>query len=539
MTHPIPDAALSQHVLIVGMTGAGKTYTAKGLAERLIRDGRRVCVIDPLGVWAGLRSSTDGSGPGLPVLIFGGEHGDVPIRDDMGRAVAGIVADASCPPSIIDLSEMSGGEMKRFMTGFASEVYKANRLPLHLFVDEADEFIPQQPMPDATVLSGEMDRIVRRGRARGFRVTMITQRPAVLHKNVVTQAATLVALRLVSKQDRDAVDGWIKGVADAAEGKRVLSALPGLDTGQGWVWSPQAGVLDLVTFPPISTYDSSRTPEAGHDYRAPTLASIDVAAIAEKLEALGDHQQAEKPRKSKADQDRMLADLQARHAEELKSAFRDGYLTGHGDAMGAAAEQIIAAARALTKQPAPDAIRSTEGVTPPAPPQPARQHRPAPAKMGGGQRRMLDVLVSRHPDRLTRAQWGTLAKLRHTGGTFGTYLSRLKGAGLVEDDGTLFWASDEAVRQFGADAPKPESAAAIREHWIAVVGSGAAGRLLAALVDEFPGWMRRETLATLTDLSATGGTFGTYLSRLRGNDLIEEDGGLLRASADLFMEPAP
>src|SRR5690606_16990650 len=51
MTHPIPDAALDSDIAILGRKGGGKTFTSKGIVERLLDMKRRVLVLDPLGVW--------------------------------------------------------------------------------------------------------------------------------------------------------------------------------------------------------------------------------------------------------------------------------------------------------------------------------------------------------------------------------------------------------------------------------------------------------------------------------------------------------
>jgi len=56
----LPLLALDERLAIVGTSGSGKTYAAKGLVERLICQGARVCVVDPLGVWWGLRVGPDG-----------------------------------------------------------------------------------------------------------------------------------------------------------------------------------------------------------------------------------------------------------------------------------------------------------------------------------------------------------------------------------------------------------------------------------------------------------------------------------------------
>ena len=40
--------------------------------------------MDPKGDWWGLRAAADGKGPGLPIVIVGGEHGDVPLEVGAG-----------------------------------------------------------------------------------------------------------------------------------------------------------------------------------------------------------------------------------------------------------------------------------------------------------------------------------------------------------------------------------------------------------------------------------------------------------------------
>jgi Cdc6-like AAA superfamily ATPase len=52
----LPLEALDDRIAIVGKSGSGKTYTAKGFIERLLSAGARVAVINPLGVWWGPRA---------------------------------------------------------------------------------------------------------------------------------------------------------------------------------------------------------------------------------------------------------------------------------------------------------------------------------------------------------------------------------------------------------------------------------------------------------------------------------------------------
>ena len=244
----LPVAALDERLAIVGTSGSGKTYAAKGLIERLLDGGARVCIIDPLGVWWGLRAGADGSVPGPhPVAVFGGRHADVPLTSGMGAALGHLVAKHALA-CVVDVSDLGSAAARRgFMTAFTQALHESNTEPLHLVLDEADLWAPQRVQLDGYDLLGRVEEIVRRGRVRGFVPWLITQRPAVLHKDVLSQADILVSMKLTASQDRAAVGRWIEGQADRAEGQRILAALPRLGRGEGWVWAPSDGVLARAT----------------------------------------------------------------------------------------------------------------------------------------------------------------------------------------------------------------------------------------------------------------------------------------------------
>ena len=278
----LPVSALDERLAIVGTSGSGKTYAAKGLVERLMDGGARVCVVDPLGVWWGLRAGAEGGAvPGpYPVVVFGGRHADVPLDEGMGGALGRLVGTQRMA-CVVDVSDLGSAALSRlFMTAFTGALYSANTEPLHLVLDEADLWAPQRAQPDGHDLLQRVEEIVRRGRIRGFVPWLITQRPAVLHKDVLSQADALVSMKLTSSQDRDAVGRWIEGQADRAEGRRILAALPRLAQGEGWVWAPSNGVLKKVAFPRIRTFDSSATPPRPERAGAPgELDAPDLAAI--------------------------------------------------------------------------------------------------------------------------------------------------------------------------------------------------------------------------------------------------------------------
>ena len=522
----IPTSALDDRLAIVGCTGAGKTYAAKGLAERVIRSGARVCITDPLGVWWGLRAGADGNAAsGLDVAIFGGEHADVPITEENGAALGRIVAgsDIRC---IIDISELNGdASRRRFSLAFFETLYETNRQPLHLIIDEADLFAPQSPDKDGPgpALLSRVSQIARRGRHRGFIPWLITQRPAVLNKNVLSQALVLIAMQLTSSQDRDAIGAWIEGQADRETGKRILAELPRLATGDGYVWAPRRGMLERIRFPLISTFDSSATPERGEVVSA-TLRPVDTAAIAAEL-----------------------ATTRTPEKREAGPSYDDGYRAGiaAGDSANAELRQELCRYQAATKAalghlaavidrsgdvPVIDVLPVPEPVTIEARKKRGNGLAPTGGEIGP-ERRILVALAERHPARLTEAQWATLAGMKRSGGTWKTYKSRLRGAGCLVERNDLFSVTPEGMAAIGARPGRPRSAEDIRAMWKQAMGAGPA-RMIDVLFHETA--LTREQLAERVSMEPSGGSFKTYMSRLRSNGLIAERDGVVRLSAELM-----
>ena len=108
----LPAEALDNRIAIVGTAGSGKTYAAKGFVERLLESGARVAIVDPLGVWWGLRASADGGEPGYPVVVFGGRRADVPITSAMGAALGWMIAGEALV-CVVDLSDLCSSAARR------------------------------------------------------------------------------------------------------------------------------------------------------------------------------------------------------------------------------------------------------------------------------------------------------------------------------------------------------------------------------------------------------------------------------------------
>lgn len=541
--HPIPDAALARTTAIVGTTGAGKSYAARSAVENLLDARRRVCIVDPTGVWYGLRTSAAGDTPGYPVVIFGGDHADVPIGEHAGERLADVVATrgVSC---VVDISELGIGARHRFMTDFLGGLYARNKAALHLILDEADELAPQNPLPETRRLLHATDRIIRRGRVRGFRPMLITQRPAVIHKNVLSQIGCLVALKLTSPQDRKAIEDWVKGHADAAEAKGVLDTLAKLKTGEGWVWWPEGEVLQRTRFPRIRTADTSRAPEDDEEVaEVRPLAPVEV----DELRALVAEVEEEEP----------AAGVRIEYRTDpkvIERARQAGWSEGYKAAVDAASGAVAALrSNALDIVEAP-AASPRKGSTPPTPtPAPnaseapaarraAMEERPAQrsvakARAGdlGARQKVLDAIAWWEAVGITpidRRRACITAGYSPKASTFGVYIADLVRDGLVETQAPsqllLTPAGRQSVR-FPATGDRPDLPQMARG-----LLKDAEARVLDELINIYPAWIRRGDLADRLGYSRTASTLGVYLAAAGSFGFTETKPGQVRAAPWLF-----
>ncbi len=138
----LPIELVTSTQAILARKRRGKSYTASVQAEELLRHKQQIAAIDPTGAWWGLRSSATGDGPGFPVVVFGGDHGDVPLEPHAERMLARALVEHGFS-AIFDVGLMLTDDQIRFTSDFTSELLRINRTALHLYVDEADTFVPK------------------------------------------------------------------------------------------------------------------------------------------------------------------------------------------------------------------------------------------------------------------------------------------------------------------------------------------------------------------------------------------------------------
>ena len=318
MSH-IPEKAFTRHTAILGTTGSGKTSVAKAAIVEPILDAKgRVVILDPTGAWWGLRLMADGKRPGYPIHIFGGDHGDLPLQVRDAEVLAGAFGTSS-DSAIFDTSIMTVTDRTKFFTDFVNALMRKNKGRLNVIIDEAHLFMPQAGSKVGGAVPAMLhagNNLVSGGRLRGLRVTMLSQRPQKLHKDSLTQAQTLIALRVMHPLDRRAIEDWIGEVADPQKAKQVMSGLAEFKTGQAWVWSPLDSYLEQVQFNMPWTFDSSKEPDQMSD--GPILQPLDIGALKDRLTTITAEAKANDPKALKAE----IAKLrnEAIQAQKLRKA---------------------------------------------------------------------------------------------------------------------------------------------------------------------------------------------------------------------------
>lgn len=581
----LPDDFATESIGIVGIRGSGKSNTGVVLAEEMWDAGIPWVAIDPKGDWHGIRSSADGTTPGLPIIVFGGLHGDLPLEHAAGALVADLLVDHNLT-AVLDVSRFSGAQLGRFLVDFCHRLFWRHQEEphvRHVFFEEAHRYIPQQVTSASAAMKEACAKIPLEGRSFGLGSSTMTQRPARLHKDVTTQFGTFIAMRVMAKQDRDAVAGWFD---EQEVGREALATLSTLQPGEGWILSPLMPLFVQVRFRQRRTFDSGATPKVGQARRKPaTVADVDLAAIGAAMADTIEKAKADDPkelRKQLRDRDELIADLcrSLDKAEEAKEvivpeiieviptrvldalvAIRDiTERASHNlqEAIGVAFAQLGEMAAAATEgiergatddthrarpagdRPRPVADGPRPGRTSERPDPTARRDtgrptvpRPAPAAGGGdlpaGEFKILTA-IAQYPDGVTKEQLTVLTGYKRS--SRDTYLQRLRARDFIVT-GSVIRATAAGLDAMGDDFEPLPTGAALRDHWLAILPEGER-RILTELIAAYPAGVPRDDLSDRTGYKRS--SRDTYLQRMRARQLVTTDGD--PRAADVLFEDA-
>lgn len=294
----LPLDAVTQKLAWLGVTGSGKTYGASKLAELFWHAGAQVIVLDPVGVWYGLRLAKNGKTPSdLTVPIFGGLHGDIPLEPTAGALIANLVVDKTLS-AVVDVSQFeSDADKARFARDFADRFFfrkKAAPSAVHVILEECQEFVPQNPQKGEERMLHAFVRLQKLGRNFGIGSSYVSQRPQEVNKKALNMAQTLFVFRTTGSHERAAIEKWIE---DKALDEDIAGDLPKIVTGHCHVWSPEfLKISETVHILGKETFNASATPEVGVKATTRELAPIDLERVRSDMAATIEKAKADDPR---------------------------------------------------------------------------------------------------------------------------------------------------------------------------------------------------------------------------------------------------
>lgn len=550
----LPLEWMTLATVVYGARGSGKTSLGAVLAEEVTAAKQRFCAIDLKGDWYGLKSTADGTGEGIPVVVFGGDHADVPLEDGAGAFIGETVAglDQSC---ILDLEQFSKGKQVRLLAAFFEALYDRNREPLLLLLDEAQRYAPQKPIdPDAARCLGATEDLVKLGRKHGIGPVLFTQRGSGLNKEVSELCDLMVAFRTPGPLDQDRIKDWLDANTTKAQREQVMGQLAGLATGTAVFASghPDLKIFGAHQVRRRETFDSSATPKVGQRRKEPKrLATPDLETLRIRMAAAIERQKADDPkelrrqlaevrtelarvrnspqpvgkiaqpvRKTERVEVPILTDVQIKRLERVMTALQTA--TGRAEALHseavAVAKDMNAAIRERIRAAAPEAPLPPFTMTVRGPGvayvPPARPAGPPAVGLTGPQQAILDTVAMLNvrgipADRDAVARW---LGIHPKGGSYGTNLGLLRAQGYIEG---FVLTTPGKVAARAQDTGLEAALAAL---------DGEPKRQIIRTLVESGKPISREQLADKLGLHPKGGSYGTNLGWLRTMGIITERG---------------
>jgi TolA-binding protein len=360
VTLPVVEI-LTGRGFITGKSGSGKSNSASVVAERLLDGGFGLLIVDIDGEYYGLKEEYE-------ILHVGGdEECDIQVTTEHSEKLASLALDQNVP-IILDMSSyLDEEEAEALLTAVARSLFakaKKRKQPFLLLVEEVHEYIPEK---GSVGECGKMlIKVGKRGRKHGLGICGISQRPADVKKDFITQCDWLLWHRLTWNNDTKVVRRILDGeYADAVED---------LDDGEGFLMTDWAESVQRVQFYRKGTFDAGATPGL-EDFERPDLKSVSDDLVSE-LQEITEDQQATESRiaELREELDRKnsrIAELEvelqdARDLSRLAEQFVDALLQNvEGAAPGRTERERMRSGSTPVVQP--DDLATLDDVAPPTP----------------------------------------------------------------------------------------------------------------------------------------------------------------------------
>jgi len=266
---PVVDI-LTGRGFVTGKSGSGKSNTVSVMLENLLDNNFPVLIVDSDGEYYGLKEEYE-------VLHVGADDEcDIQVTADHAEKIASLALEENIP-IILDVSgyldDDDADELVLETTRHLFAKEKKLKKPFLVVIEECHEYIPEQSgMGEAGKM---LIKIGKRGRKHGLGIVGISQRPADVKKDFITQCDWLVWHRLTWRNDTKVVGRIL--------GSEYAGAIEEMGDGEGFLVADWASDIQRVQFHRKRTFDAGATPGL-EDFERPELKSVSGDLVSELTE---------------------------------------------------------------------------------------------------------------------------------------------------------------------------------------------------------------------------------------------------------------
>jgi hypothetical protein len=220
------DSIISQVLFVTGKRGSGKSWTAAVIMEEYHRLGLQFVCFDALDAHGHIGEQLTNVVPLRP-----GPAETINMKELVETL-------RNTPKSvIISMAGMPLAKQQEMITEYCEALLEGTLgKGIMTVFEECQDFIPQMGKPNS---ADAIVRLCKLGRALGYGATLISQRPAGVGKEALSQASIYLVHNVINARDLKALDDQLSFGTDKKTIKRMLDGIAKAKKGEVIAYAPE------------------------------------------------------------------------------------------------------------------------------------------------------------------------------------------------------------------------------------------------------------------------------------------------------------
>ena len=219
------DSIISTVLFVTGKRGSGKSWTTAVMLEEFNRLGLQFVCFDALDAHGNLKD------------MEGVESLEPKIGQSVDMKALVQKLGESDKSLVVKLAGLPLLKQQELVADYCEALLEAHLgKGIHTVFEECQDFIPQMGRP---LSFDPIVRLCKLGRALGYGVTLVSQRPAGVNKEALSQAAIYLVHNVINNRDLKALDEQLSFGTDKRVVKRLLNGIAAARKGECVAFAPE------------------------------------------------------------------------------------------------------------------------------------------------------------------------------------------------------------------------------------------------------------------------------------------------------------